>query len=253
MLVAERHEKITAIVNEKGSIRVSELSQIFKVTEETIRRDLEKLESEEKLQRSHGGAVSIKKEGQIELPYFEREIRNVKEKMAVAEEAIKKVAVNDRIILDASSTAWYMAKRLPDIPLTVITNSMKVAMELSTREKITVISSGGTMLSKSLSFVGPIAINAIAPYHVNKAFISCQGIHTSRGISDSNELQSFVKKKMIEIADEVYLLADYTKFGVQAFSRIAPIETINYIITDAKTDQGYIKSLQEMNIEVICP
>ncbi len=134
MLVAERHEKITALVNEKGSIRVSELSQIFKVTEETIRRDLEKLENEGKLQRSHGGAVSIK-EQDIEAPYFEREIRNVKEKMVVAEEAIKFVSTNDRIILDASTTAWYMAKRLPDLPLTVLTNSMKVAMKLANREK----------------------------------------------------------------------------------------------------------------------
>ncbi|MCJ7842313.1 DeoR/GlpR family DNA-binding transcription regulator [Lederbergia sp. NSJ-179] len=253
MLVAERHKKITEIVDEKGSIRVSELSQIFKVTEETIRRDLEKLEAEGKLQRSHGGAVSVKQEGQIELPYFEREIRNVKEKMAVADVAIKHVANNDRIILDASTTAWYMAKRLPDMPLTVITNSMQVALELSTREKITVISSGGTLLSKSLSFVGQLAIQAIEPYHVNKAFISCQGIHIERGISDSNELQSLVKRKMIEIADEVYLLADYTKFGIQAFSRIAPLEMIHSIITDSKTDQDFIRALQEMNIEVICP
>ena len=163
MLVAERHEKITEIVNTKGSIRVSELSQLFKVTEETIRRDLEKLEKEEKLQRSHGGAVSIKKEEQMERPYFEREIRNVPEKTAVAEEAVKNVVENDTIILDASTTAWYMAKRLPDIPLTVITNSMKVAMELSSREKVTVISCGGTMLAKSLSFVGPLAIQAIEP------------------------------------------------------------------------------------------
>lgn len=253
MLVAERHEKITAIVNDKGSIRVTELSHIFKVTEETIRRDLEKLEKEGKLQRSHGGAVSIKKEGQLELPYFEREIRNVEEKKMVAKEAVKHVVENDTIVLDASTTAWYMAKRLPDIPLRVITNSMKVAMELSTREKVTVISCGGTMLSKSLSFVGPLAIQAIEPYHVNKAFISCQGIHQERGISDSNELQALVKRKMIEIADQVYLLADYSKFGSQAFSRIAPLADIDYMITDSKTNHSYIEALQKMKIEVICP
>ncbi|MFC0472739.1 DeoR/GlpR family DNA-binding transcription regulator [Halalkalibacter kiskunsagensis] len=250
MLVAERHEKITSLVNEKGSIRVSELSQIFKVTEETIRRDLEKLENEGKLQRSHGGAVSIK-ENEIESPYFEREIRNVKEKMAVADEAVKYVAINDRIILDASTTAWYMAKRLPDIPLTVLTNSMKVAMELANREKVTVITVGGTMLQKSLSFVGPQTNNALEYYHVNKAFISCQGIHAERGISDSNEMQALVKKKMVEISDNIYLLADYSKFGVQAFSRIASIQTINYIITDSKTKQEQIQAFQDLPIKVI--
>lgn len=250
MLVAERHEKITALVNEKGSIRVSELSQIFKVTEETIRRDLEKLENDGKLQRSHGGAVSIK-DHDIEAPYFEREIRNVKEKIAVAEEAIKYVSTNDRIILDASTTAWYMAKRLPDIPLTVLTNSMKVAMELVNREKISVITVGGSLLAKSLSFVGPQTNNALEYYHVNKAFISCQGIHIERGISDSNEMQALVKKKMIEISDEIYLLADYSKFGVQAFSRVATMDAIHFVITDSKTKQEQIQEFLDLPIKVI--
>lgn len=250
MLVAERHERISAVVNEKGSIRVSELSQMFKVTEETIRRDLEKLENEGKLQRSHGGAVSIK-EVEIEAPYFEREVTNVNEKKAVADEAIKYVAVNDRIILDASTTAWYMAKRLPDIHLTVLTNSMKVAMELANREKISVIMVGGMMLQKSLSFVGPQTNNALEYYHVNKAFISCQGIHVERGISDSNEMQALVKKKMIEIADEVYLLADYTKFGAQAFSRVSTIDAINYIITDSQTKQEQMEAFLDLQINVI--
>lgn len=250
MLVAERHEKITALVNEKGSIRVSELSQIFKVTEETIRRDLEKLENDGKLQRSHGGAVSIK-DHDVEAPYFEREVRNVKEKMAVAEEAVKYVAANDRIILDASTTAWYMAKRLPDIPLTVLTNSMKVAMELVNREKVSVIAVGGSLLQKSLSFVGPQTNNALESYHVNKAFISCQGIHIERGISDSNEMQALVKKKMIEISDEIYLLADYTKFGVQAFSRVATMDAIDFVITDSKTTQEQIEEFRDLPIKVI--
>lgn len=250
MLVAERHKKMTSLVNEKGSSRVTELSQIFNVTEETIRRDLEKLENEGKLKRSHGGAVSVK-DKDLEAPYFEREVRNVKEKMAVAEEAIKYVSINDRIILDASTTAWYMAKILPDMPLTVVTNSMKVMLELANREKVSVISVGGTLLQKSLSFVGPQSTNALGYYHVNKAFISCQGIHAERGISDSNEMQALVKKKMSEIADEVYLLADHTKFGLQAFSRVAPIGAIDYIITDSKTTQEQIAQFQEFPVKII--
>ncbi|MED4125201.1 DeoR/GlpR family DNA-binding transcription regulator [Halalkalibacterium halodurans] len=249
MLVAERQEKIIALVNEKGSVRVSELSQLFNVTEETIRRDLEKLESERKLQRSHGGAVSIKED--TEAPYFEREIRNVKEKQAVAAQAVTYVTTNDRIILDASTTAWYMAKRLPDVPLTVLTNSMKVAMELANREKITVITVGGTLLRKSLSFVGPQTNQTLELYHVNKAFISCQGVHPKQGISDSNEMQALVKQKMIDISDNVFLLADHTKFGKQAFSRITTMETVDTIITDSKTSEEQIRDFQELEIDVI--
>lgn len=117
MLVAERHQKIFDLVNQRGSIRVTELSEILGVTEETIRRDLDKLEGEGKLSRSHGGAVRV--QGDQEIPYFEREIQNVEEKIAIAREAVKHISADDRIILDASTTAWYMAKVLPDIPLTV--------------------------------------------------------------------------------------------------------------------------------------
>ncbi|TWT27336.1 DeoR/GlpR family DNA-binding transcription regulator [Planomicrobium sp. CPCC 101110] len=252
MLVAERHKKMASLVNERGSSRVSELSRIFKVTEETIRRDLEKLETEGKLKRSHGGAVSVK-ENELEASYSEREIRNVQEKMAVAEEAVKLVSSNDRIVLDASTTAWYMAKILPDMPLTVVTNSLKVAMELAARNNITVISAGGTLVRKSLSFVGPQTTNALDSYHVNKAFISCQGIHSVRGISDSSEMQALVKKKMSEIADEVYLLADHTKFGLQAFSWIAPMQAIDFIVTDAKTSEAQLKDFRDYPVSVIQP
>ncbi|TWT01942.1 DeoR/GlpR family DNA-binding transcription regulator [Planomicrobium sp. CPCC 101079] len=252
MLVAERHKKMASLVNERGSSRVSELSRIFKVTEETIRRDLEKLETEGKLKRSHGGAVSIK-ENDLESSYSEREIRNVQEKMAVAKEAIKHVSNNDRIILDASTTAWYMAKILPDMPLTVVTNSLKVAMELATREKITVISIGGTLVRKSLSFVGPQTTNALDCYHVNKAFISCQGVHPVRGISDSSEMQALVKKKMSEIADEVYLLADHTKFGLQALSWVASMQSVDFIVTDSKTSENQLKDFRDYPVAVIQP
>lgn len=250
MLIAERHEKLTSIVNENGSSRVAELSRIFQVTEETIRRDLEKLENEGKLKRSHGGAVSVRVTS-LESPYFEREVRNVKEKMEVAKEAVKYVSSHERIILDASTTAWYMAKILPDMPMTVVTNSMKVALELASRRKISVISAGGTLLQKSLSFVGPQTTNALDYYHVNKAFISCQGIHASRGVSDSNEMQALVKKKMSEISDEVFLLADYTKFGMQAFSKVVPIQDIDFIITDSNTSKEQIQEFSEYPVTII--
>src|SRR5690625_25646 len=104
MLVAERHQKIIELINERKSIRVTELSKIFSITEETIRRDLEKLESQKKLIRSHGGAVSIHTSSTSEVSYLEREITNVQEKKQIAFEAVKQVVEGDKIILDASTT-----------------------------------------------------------------------------------------------------------------------------------------------------
>ncbi len=145
MLVAERYQYILRLVNSRGSIRVSELSEICRVTEETIRRDLDRLESEGRLQRSYGGAMRISPQT-TETSYQVREASHVSEKQRISTEAVKYVEPNDRIVLDASTTAWHMASQLPDIPLTVLTNSLKVSLVLSEKKNVTVISTGAFCL-----------------------------------------------------------------------------------------------------------
>ncbi|MBB6735218.1 DeoR/GlpR family DNA-binding transcription regulator [Cohnella zeiphila] len=250
MLVAERYEKIVQLVNERGSIRVSELSDLCQVTEETIRRDLDRLELAGRLRRSHGGAVSVKDQPQQpEIPYSEREITHADEKRRIAAEAVKRIRPKDRILLDASSTAWYMAASMPDIPLTVLTNSIKVATELAVKEKIEVISTGGILAQRSLSFVGPLAERSLDAYYVDKAFFSCKGVHLERGISESNELQARIKQKMVGMADEVVLLADASKFGVQAFTHVAEMSQVNAIVTDRRLPDETLRRLAELSIE----
>ncbi|BFH64065.1 MULTISPECIES: DeoR/GlpR family DNA-binding transcription regulator [Paenibacillus] len=250
MLVAERYDKIVDLVNERGSIRVSELSELCGVTEETIRRDLDRLEQQGKLRRSHGGAVSVK-ETQAEIPYFEREVIHRDEKMRIAKAAVALIEPYDRIALDASSTAWYMASILPDIPLTVLTNSIKVALELSAKEKIEVISTGGILAPRSLSYVGPMAERSLEAYYVDKAFVSCKGVHPERGISESNELQAMVKHKLIKQAAAVYLLADASKIGTQAFTHVAGWEEIGTVITDGHIDAEDARLLKDKGIALI--
>ncbi|MCM3440476.1 DeoR/GlpR family DNA-binding transcription regulator [Metabacillus halosaccharovorans] len=249
MLVAERHKKIVEVVNEKLSVRVTELSKIFQVTEETIRRDLEKLEKENLLRRSHGGAVSIKDE-QSEVSYAEREITNAAEKRSIAIEAVKLIQPGDQIVLDASTTAWYMAKEMPDLPLTVLTNSIKVAIELSKKEQVKVISTGGMLQPKSLSYVGPLAERSLNMYHVNQAFLSCKGVHVEAGLSDSNEWQALLKRQMMSIADKTILMADSTKFGVRTFAQITDIQRIGHVITDDHIDESFCRALEEKGVQV---
>jgi DeoR family L-fucose operon activator len=250
VLVAERYEKIVQLVNDKGSMRVSELSELCEVTEETIRRDLDRLETAGRLRRSHGGAVSVK-EQQPETPYFEREIIHAEEKKQIAQEAIRLIEPKDRILLDASSTAWYMAANLPDIPLTVLTNSIKVAMELSNKERIDVISTGGLLAPRSLSYLGPLAERSLDAYHVDKVFLSCKGVHLERGISESNELQARVKQKMIGMADQVILLADSSKFGVTAFTHVADLSEVDTLVTDRRVSAEMLAQLSDRSIAVI--
>jgi DeoR/GlpR family transcriptional regulator of sugar metabolism len=244
LLVAERQKKIVELVNKSNSVRVSELSKLFSVTEETIRRDLEKLEEKNLLMRSHGGAVSIEKE-EAETSYVEREITNADEKRAIAIKAIESIEIGSQIVLDASTTAWYMAKELPDMPLTVLTNSIKVAIELSKKEQIKVISTGGSLLAQSLSYVGPLAERSLSMYHVNKAFLSCKGVHLEKGISDSNEMQALFKRQMMDISDETILMVDSSKFGKRAFSHIASIDKISSIITDSDINEEVTKQISD--------
>jgi DeoR/GlpR family transcriptional regulator of sugar metabolism len=250
MLVAERVQHILRLVNERGSMRVTELSQLCRVTEETIRRDLDRLESEGRLLRSYGGAIRLQQQTS-ETSYQLRETIHVKEKQRISVEAVKYVEPNDRIVLDASSTTWHMAAQLPDIPLTVITNSLKVALVLSEKKNVSVISTGGILVPNSLSFVGPLTEQALDEYHVNKAFVSCKGVHMERGVSESNEMQARVKRKMVGMAEQVFVLADYSKFDMQAFTMIGAWNQIHHLITDEQTSSDHVQLLQRKFINVI--
>jgi len=250
MLAAERYDRIVEMVNVKGSMRVSELSEHCRVTEETIRRDLDRLEQAGRLRRSHGGAVSVKEE-QPEIPYRVREITHAEEKKRIALSALSMIRPGDRILLDASTTAGYMAANMPDMPLTVLTNSIQVATELSSRDKIEVISTGGQLAQRSLSFVGPLAERSLETYHVDKLFLSCKGVHLEGGgISESNELQARLKQKMVGISDQVILLADTSKFGVRAFARVTGLNAVHAVITDQSLDDDVIERLNSYDISI---
>src|SRR5690625_1463955 len=135
MFAIERHQKVVELLNQRDSIRVTELAKMLQVTEETIRRDLEKLESLGKVLRIHGGALSVRNLDE-ETPFKERKTSSVVEKKMIAKEALRHIKEGDVIMLDASTTTWQMAKLLPNINLTVVTNAIKVAVELAVKSKI---------------------------------------------------------------------------------------------------------------------
>lgn len=142
---------------------------------------------------------------------------------------------------------------MKNIPLTVITNSVRVAIELSKKEKVTVISTGGMLLPQSMSYVGPLAERSLDMYHVNKTFLSCKGVDPASGLSDSNEMQALLKKRMIEIADETILMADSSKFGTRAFSQIDRLHDRYRVITDSGIDKANLARLKDIteNITIV--
>jgi DeoR/GlpR family transcriptional regulator of sugar metabolism len=248
MLAIERHREILSLLGKEGSVRVAELARRFQVTEETIRRDFGKLESQGKIVRSHGGAIITEHEETLR-PFAWREVDNEAEKAAIAREAVKRINPDDRIMLDASTTAWHLAKHLEDLPLTVITNSLQIAIALAHRPQINIHLLGGRMGKKSLSFTGPAAEQQLRQYHADKLFMSCEGIDLLRGISDISENQAHLRRIMLSCADRRYLLADHSKFSVRSLSRICGVEDFNEIITDAGTRPEIITELNTMDIK----
>ncbi|ADL42091.1 transcriptional regulator, DeoR family [Caldicellulosiruptor obsidiansis OB47] len=252
MLAIERRQKIMAMLNENKSVLVPELAKLFNVTEETIRRDLEKLEKEGLLKRTYGGAVLVENYN-VDIPFEFRNVTNIEGKKQIALSLIKYIEDGDTLVMDSSTSALQVAKLLKTKKkITVITNSEQIINELKVFEDtIKVISTGGTLRNKSLSLVGPIAEQTLRSLNANKAIISCKGFDIEKGFTESNELEAQVKKLMIEIADKVYMIADHTKMNKTALVNIATLDDVDFIFTDKILPPSQENAIKEKNVEIV--
>lgn len=249
MLAQERQREILNRVASGGSVRVADLAREMSVTEETIRRDLERLDQQGRLVRIHGGALPLEQDRR-DLPLGIRETVNADAKRRIAAAAARHIREGDVIGLDASSTARELARALSDIPLTVVTNSFANIACLTDRLRTRVISTGGVLDTASLSYLGAIAEFTLSKFHVNKLFFSCQGVDPQRGLSVTADEHAGIKRRMLDISDTAILLADSTKFGVQAVEFFAPLDELDLIITDALPPRGVQEACQAAGVEI---
>lgn len=251
MFALERQKRILEILNSDGAVLVSRLASEFQVTEETVRRDLEKLEKQEVLTRTHGGAVLID-EGTYELSLEKRKKINMDSKEKVAEIAAKYIVPGDTVFLDASTTTFCMSKAIKKMKnVTVITNSIRIINELSNSENVKVIAVGG-LVSNNQSFVGNVAESTIENcYFASKMFFSSKGITDDAGILDSNESECAIKQKMLSNTKTKFYVCDKSKIGRVGFVKLSTFDKINYVITDGEFDESYKEKFEEYNIEVI--
>jgi len=238
MFAQERHSHILDLLERQGRVRVASLARRLRVTEETVRRDLERLGNDGKLRRTHGGALSAQRERR-EPPFSIRKAAQLSEKNAIAAAAAAHVVEGDVIALDGSSSAYALAQALPDIAVTVIATSVPVMMALAERSRVRVVCAGGALDTTSMSFSGPLIKQALDQFNIGKLFMSCQGVDIERGLSEASESLAAVKRLLIERADRTYLLADHTKFGVRAAVVFATLAEIDAVVTDrsAAADQ----------------
>lgn len=251
MLALERQKKILELLSSEGAVMVSKLSAELGVTDETVRRDLEKLEAKELLRRTHGGALPIN-EGSYELSFEKRKTLHVEEKQALARKAVQYIASGDSIFLDASTTTFYMAKELKNMKnLTVITNSIRIINELSGVDGIKVIAIGG-IVSNNQSLVGAMAENDIKDnYFADKMFFSSKGIGDSFMILEGNEQECYIKQRMIANSRSHYYLCDKSKIGRVGYMKLTSFENIEYLITDAELSDEFNAAMAENSVDVI--
>ena len=253
MLALERRNLILEQLQEDKRVVVSELSQKFNVSEETIRRDLDKLDRDGLAVKSYGGAV-INENTSIDMPFNVRKKKNVTGKQKMAEIIAGLIEDGDHITLDASTTAIFIAKAIKQKQrLTVLTNSIEVIIELSDVSDWNIISSGGKLKEGYLALVGTNAIDVFSSYNVEKAIISGKGIDMDKGLTDSSEEFAKPKEIMLRSAQKKIVAVDQSKFDVVAFSKIADFRNIDIVVTDAKPSEDWLDLFEEKGIKCLYP
>jgi DeoR/GlpR family transcriptional regulator of sugar metabolism len=251
MLAIERKNEILSILQKEQRVLVAELSQRYQVTEETIRRDLEKLEREGFVKKTYGGAV-LNKNSTIDMPLKIREKTNRKEKQRIAQRVASLIEDGESIMLDGSSTSLMIAQELKKKKkLTVITNSVEVLIELAGGEGIKVISTGGTLRESSLSLVGAAALDVLRRYNVDKAILSCKGIDMGKGVTDSHEMEADVKICMRSCAKTTILAADSSKLGNVFFAKIMDLSEGDILVLDKNPKKEWMNFLEKRGVQLV--
>lgn len=251
MLAIERRNAILEKLQVERRVVVSELSALYDVSEETIRRDLDKLENDGYAIKSYGGAV-INENSNLDLPYNVRKNTNVLGKQKIASLISEMIHDGENIMLDASSTAVAIAKAIKNKKdLTVITNSLEIALELLETPGCNVISTGGLATGSSFALVGSVTDKTIRSYYVDKAIISCKGINMYAGFTESDERHANNKASMFYMAKTKILAIDSSKFNKIAFAKIGDLREISRIVTDKKPEEEWLQKFEELGVECI--
>lgn len=250
MLSQERRNKILEIIHRDKIIKINQITQEFDISIGTARRDLDILQEQQYIKRIYGGAAIVTPPGTEPL-FYTREMKNRAEKIAIGKAASELVEEGDTIILDIGTTTLEVAKNLKRIDnITVITSSLTIMNELA-NSNVTVYSLGGKIRPHELSMSGSITISSLEQFCVQKAFIGAAGVTFNEGISDFIYEEAQVRLMAIKRAKQSILVADSTKFGINAFAITCPLEYFHTIVSDINLPEIYVNGIQDRKINLI--
>lgn len=248
MLAQQRRLKIIEFLSRHGGVRVSELSRELAVSEMTIRRDLDCLERQGHLARTHGGAIQV--DILSEPDFVEKTDLLAGEKLRIARAAAELVG-HGIIGLSAGTTTTALAGCLPrDNPqLTVVTNAVNIAWALAST-KINVVMTGGSLRKSSYALVGPVRQEALTEIRLDLLFLGANGISIQGGITTPNPAEAQTNAWLLSRARRVVVVADHTKLGRTAFGHIADLAKADLLITCKEADSRFIREAEQLGIEI---
>jgi len=247
----ERQERILTLATQRGRVSVAELCGYFDISAATARRDLDALEGQGKLKRVHGGAIPAR-HALPEQPILQRSTEQAAEKAGIAQAAAGLVKGGETIFLGSGSTVLALANSLKGHPaLTVITNSLPVINTLAGIEDITLIALGGMLRATELSFIGHITDQALQEVRADRVFIGIHAISVEEGLTNAYLPETLTDRAILRIGREIVLLADHTKCGQISTAFLAPLSSINILITDSQTPVDFVAAIQDKGVQVI--
>jgi DeoR family transcriptional regulator of aga operon len=253
LLSEERRRKILEIVDETGRVTISDVVKRLAVSAVTARGDLDSLSAAGTIVRSHGGAVR-RLEPTRDYPVDFKATLHRGEKQRIGEAAANLVKANETIILDNGTTTAEVARHLKLMKpynVTVITNALNIATELSDSPGISLIMIGGILRQISRSFVGPQAEQILRELHADRLFLAVDGFDLENGPSTPDILEAQLNGLMMDVAREVTIVADSSKLGRRSLSRIGAVERVNRLITDTRAPEEFLSNLRARGLEVL--
>lgn len=247
----QRRVIILEKLEENGQVDVTSLSKEFSVSEVTVRNDLKRLEQKNALIRARGGAIKIDRVG-TDFAISDKNKQNYEQKRRIGKAAAALIEDGDTIILDSGTTTMEITKHLSGLSeLTVITNALNIADQLSEHPSANVIVPGGFLRKKSLSLIGPTAEEGFKNYFCDKLFLAVDGLSLVHGLSTPNVEEAHLNRVMISISKQVIVVADSSKFLKRSFALLAPVSVIDVLITDSGIPPEDQRKLETAGVKVI--
>ncbi|HLA41290.1 MAG TPA: DeoR/GlpR family DNA-binding transcription regulator [Candidatus Glassbacteria bacterium] len=256
MFTEERQKKILDLLQRNGRLRIAELTEMFGVSEVTLRSDLSTLARQGYLTRTHGGALLHERSifpGQATLTFGGKDVPNQAAKRRIGKKAAEFIRDGMNVLLDAGTTILEIARNLHGFrDLTVITDSIPVAVELSGVEEVNVLLTGGVLRPASLAVIGPESWSMLERIHVQRAFIGARGVSLERGFFCGNTIEGKTKRRMMACAEEKFAVVDSSKFNTTGLVQFAGFEDFDCLLVDRIAQESLRRQIEKKIKLVTC-